>query len=137
VLIASARVGVFAVNPICIVDDDDAVRDSLRALLETHRLEVCDFPSADALLANDRLGAFACFVVDFQMPGMNGLELVEALRARGARQRAIVISAAKAAPSEQRARQAGVVAWLVKPVPETELMGWISRAIESPHASLQ
>ena len=136
-LIASARVGVFALNPICIVDDDDAVRDSLRALLETHRLEVCDFPSADALLANDKLNAFACFVVDFQMPGMNGLELLEALRARGARQRAIVISAARAAPSEKRAHRAGVVAWLVKPVAETELMGWISRAIEASHASLQ
>jgi FixJ family two-component response regulator len=119
------------------VDDDEAVRDSLRALLETHRLEVCDFPSADALLANDRLNAFACFIVDFHMPGMNGLELVEALRARGARQRAIVISAAKGAPSEQRAHRAGVVAWLVKPVPESELMVWINRAIESSPATLQ
>ena len=135
-LLASPSVG-SVLQKICIVDDDEAVRDSLRALLETHLLEVCEFGSADALLAHERIGAFACFIVDFQMRGMNGLELLEALRARGAAQRAIVISAVKAAASDERMDRAGVIAWLVKPVPERELMVWINRAIEPAPTTLQ
>ena len=68
---------------ICIVDDDDAVRDSMRALLESHRMRVRDFNSGSALLSSDALEGIDCFVLDYQMPGMNGLELVEALRRRG------------------------------------------------------
>jgi len=122
---------------ICIVEDDEAVRDSLRALLETHRLEVTDFASPDALLAHGPLSGFDCFVVDFQMPGMNGLELVEALRERGASQCAIVISAVRASASRDRMNRAGVIAWLPKPVPEPDLLDWINRAIECAPARLQ
>jgi FixJ family two-component response regulator len=117
------------------VDDDEAVRDSLRALLETHRLEVREFESANALLSQKPLSNYSCFVVDFQMPGMNGLELVEELRARGAQQRAIVMSAVKGRASHERIDRAGVIAWLIKPVPEPELMVWINRAL-APSASL-
>lgn len=114
---------------VCIVEDDDAVRDSLRALLETHRLTVADFSSPEALLGSGPLDDFGCFIVDFQMPGMNGLELIEALRAKGASQRAIVISAARAAAPRDRMAKAGVIAWLPKPVPEPDLLDWIKRAI--------
>ena len=124
-------------HTVCIVDDDDAVRDSLRALLETHRLDVRDFASADALLAQEMFDAFSCFIVDYQMPGMNGLELVEKLRSRGADQRAIVISAMRPAAPDERVRRAGVIAWLAKPVPEPELMVWIDRAIKSANAHVQ
>jgi FixJ family two-component response regulator len=126
-----------ALRTICIVEDDEAVRDSLRALLETHRLEVTDFASPDALLAHGPLSGFDCFVVDFQMPGMNGLELVEALRKRGASQCAIVISAMRPSPSRERMDRAGVIAWLPKPVPEPDLLTWINRAIDCAPARLQ
>jgi two-component system, LuxR family, response regulator FixJ len=117
------------VHTICIVEDDEAVRDSMRALLETHRLTVADFPTPHALLESGPLSDFDCFIVDFQMPGMNGLELIEALRAKGASQCAIVISAARATASRERMARAGVIAWLPKPVPEPDLLDWIQRAV--------
>jgi len=125
------------VHTICIVEDDEAVRDSLRALLETHRLTVADFATPQALLASGPLSDFDCFIVDFQMPGMNGLELVEALRARGVSRCAIVISAARAAAPRERMTKAGVIAWLPKPVPEPDLLDWIQRAIDCTPVSLQ
>jgi two-component system response regulator FixJ len=114
---------------ICIVDDDDAVRDSLRALLESHLLSVCAYDSGPSLLAADGLDAVDCFVLDYQMPGMNGLELAEALRVRGVASAAILVSALSVSATTERLNRAGVLASLMKPVPEGELMGWIQRAI--------
>jgi FixJ family two-component response regulator len=112
------------------VDDDDAVRDSMRALLESHRMNVCDFNSANALLSSDVLNGIDCFVLDYQMPGMNGLELIEALRRRGVGCAAILVSALAVSGSSERLNRAGVIASLMKPVSEGELIDWITRAIE-------
>jgi FixJ family two-component response regulator len=115
---------------ICIVDDDEAVRDSLRALLESHRMNVREFDSGNALLASDEFESFDCFVLDFQMPGMNGLELAEALRNKGVGAAAILVSALRIAASDDRMRRAGVVAALMKPVAEGDLIGCIQQAME-------
>lgn len=118
-----------------IVDDDDAVRDSLRALLESHMLHVTDFSSGKALLDSGDLSDFDCFILDYQMPGMNGMEVVEALRSRGVSGAAIILSALSVSASSERLRHAGVIAALMKPVSEGELMGWIGRAAETTAAS--
>jgi len=117
-----------------IVDDDDAVRDSLRVLLESHMLRVHDFNSGKALLDSDDLDGFDCFILDYQMPGMNGIEVVEALRSRGVSGAAIFVSALAVSASAERLRRAGVIAALMKPVTENELMGWIERAVGSHSA---
>ena len=114
-----------------IIDDDDAVRDSLRALLESHMLRVQEFSSGQALLNSDDLDGFDCFIVDYQMPGMNGIEVVEALRSRGISGAAIFVSALAVSASAEKLRRAGVIAALMKPVTENELMGWIERAVEA------
>jgi two-component system response regulator FixJ len=115
---------------ICIVDDDDAVRDSLRALLESHKMSVREFASGKSLLSADDIGEFDCLVLDYQMPGMNGLELIEALRARGIGSAAILISALDVGATDERMRRAGVTAALMKPLTENELIGWIRHAVE-------
>jgi len=120
---------------ICIVDDDDAVRDSLRALLESHRMRVREFSSGTAVLSSELLDGIDCFILDYQMPGMNGLELVEALRLRGIDSAAIIVSALGVSGAAERMQRAGVIAALMKPVAETELMGWIRRAIEPGSAT--
>lgn len=120
---------------ICIVDDDDAVRDSMRALLESHRMNVRDFNSASAVLSSDALDGIDCFVLDYQMPGMNGLELIEALRRRGVGSAAIIISALAVSGASERLRRAGVIASLMKPLSEGELIGWIRRAVEPATAT--
>jgi two-component system response regulator FixJ len=120
---------------ICIVDDDDAVRDSLRALLESHRMRVCEFNSGSAVLSSDVLDGIDCFILDYQMPGMNGLELIEALRLRGVGSAAILVSALAVSGAAERMQRAGVIASLMKPVAEGELIGWIRRAVEPASAT--
>jgi len=114
---------------ICILDDDDAVRDSLRALLESYCLEVHEFSSGRALLAQGNLADFGCFIVDFHMPEMNGLELLETLRARGISAPAVIVSAVALGSDARDAAGTGSVQVLTKPVPEQELIGWIRGAL--------
>jgi FixJ family two-component response regulator len=120
---------------ICIVDDDDAVRDSMRVLLESHRMVVRDFNSGPALLSSDVLEGIDCFILDYQMPGMNGLELAEALRRRGVGSAAILVSALGVSGAAERLRRAGVIAALTKPLSEAELIDWIDRAVEPAAAT--
>ncbi len=65
-----------------IVDDDPAVRNSLKFSLEIDGFAVEVYASGDELLSADDLSHFRCLVVDQNMPGMNGLDLVAELRNR-------------------------------------------------------
>jgi two-component system, LuxR family, response regulator FixJ len=69
-------------HTIAVVDDDDAVCNSLKFSLELEGFKVSTFPNASTVLDSNDLAAVRCFVVDFKLPGMNGLELVQALRNR-------------------------------------------------------
>ena len=77
---------------ILIVDDDEAVRESLRSLMESEGFAVCAFSNGHDLLNEASLPAIGCLVVDYHMPAMNGLELVSALRGRGVSIPAILIT---------------------------------------------
>jgi len=68
---------------VVVVDDDDGVRESLRNLMEVEGFVVRDFSSGQDLLNEASLPVIGCLVVDYEMPAMNGLELVSALRGRG------------------------------------------------------
>jgi len=69
-----------AKQAIVIVDDDESVRESLRRLMESEGFAVHAFSNGPELLNEASLPAMGCLVVDYQMPAMNGLELVSALR---------------------------------------------------------
>jgi two-component system, LuxR family, response regulator FixJ len=77
---------------ILIVDDDEAVRESLRRLMESEGFTVNAFSNGQDLLNEANLPAIACLVVDYHMPTMNGLELVSTLRDRGISIPAILIT---------------------------------------------
>jgi FixJ family two-component response regulator len=77
---------------ILIVDDDEAVRDSLRNLMESEGFAVRAFSDGHDLLNEASLPAIGCLVVDYHMPAMNGLELVSALRGRGVSIPAILVT---------------------------------------------
>ena len=113
-----------------LIDDDDAVRDSLRALLETYDLAVEDYPSATAFLAEPRDLESACLVVDIHMPVMSGTELLEVLLQREQRPIAIAITGAGDAALRERLKHLGVRAMLDKPIHDDALMQTIERAFE-------
>ena len=115
-----------------VVDDDDAVRDSMRVLLESYGMAVEDFSSAcDFLKMGLRGLTLSCLLLDMHMPGMGGLELLERLRKSGDLIPAIVITGKGDATSCSRAVGAGAQAMLEKPVEEEALAHAIAAALRA------
>jgi two-component system, LuxR family, response regulator FixJ len=78
---------------VLVVDDDAAVRKSIKFALELEGFEVRDFSSAEELLLiEESIPPCSCLVVDYYMPGMNGLELVARLRERDMALPAVLIT---------------------------------------------
>ena len=113
------------------VDDDDDVRDSMGVLLESFGFTVRTFASAAEFLRDPECGKADCLLLDLQMPGMTGLELLERLRARGVGTPAILITA-NDENLETRPARAKVLTVLHKPVTDDELLQWIERACAHP-----
>jgi two-component system, LuxR family, response regulator FixJ len=113
-----------------VVDDDDAVRDSLRFLLEPEGWTVRTYDSATALLDTE-LGAAGCVLTDFHMPEIDGLELQARLAAQGTLLPVIIITGHGDVPAAVRAMRAGAVDFLEKPFSEEGLMDAIRRALEA------
>ncbi|MBI1179290.1 MAG: response regulator [Alphaproteobacteria bacterium] len=79
-------------STIVLVDDDDAVLHSLRFALELEGFTVRAFSSGDALLERPDIAAGACLVIDYTMPGLNGLDLLRVLREHGVSAPAILMT---------------------------------------------
>src|SRR6476619_8226275 len=77
---------------VAVVDDDAAVRNSLKFSLEIDGFSIRTYASAEELLGSGNLNNFQCLIVDQDMPRMTGLELVKALRAQGVRVPTLLIS---------------------------------------------
>jgi two-component system, LuxR family, response regulator FixJ len=120
-----------AVREIYIVDDDDAVRDSLRALLESADFVVSDYNSANEFLSQRKNSHNACLVVDLHMPVMSGIELLERLQAEGSQLPAIVITGRSDPVLKEHALRSGAVAIFDKPISDETLLGAIGRAFAS------
>ena len=112
-----------------VVDDDEAVRDSMRALLESYGIEVCAYASAREFLAESAAHPRGCVLLDLHMPGMTGLELLETLQAQGLRVPVIAITGRSDSVLKERAARAGAVTLLDKPVSDEMLMNSLARAL--------
>jgi len=120
-----------------VVDDDDAVRNSLQMLLKTLDLPTESFASAQEFLAAFDPGRGGCLVLDVRMPGMNGLHLQEELNARGALLPIIFITGHGDVPMAVEAMQHGAMDFLQKPFRDRELMDRITKALEKDRAGRQ
>ena len=114
---------------ILVVDDDDAVRDSLRTLLELQDFSVSTFETCHDLLSSNFANA-ACLVLDIHLPGMSGLELMEALKRDRRSLPTILVTARSDNAIRDRARALGAVASLEKPIDFKGLMNAIDRCFE-------
>ena len=114
---------------IFIVDDDDAVRDSVRLLLEAHGMIVEDFNSTANFDAVRRRHPRACLILDLHLPGTGGLDYLASLGDDGPGLPVIIVTGRGDSPLRARAAELGAVAFLEKPVDERELLSAINRAL--------
>ncbi len=120
-----------------VVDDDAAMRDSLRWLIESIDLSVQTFENAAAFLEAYRPDQPGCLVVDVRMPGMSGLELQEKLSAHSIALPVIVISGHADVPMAVRALKGGAVDFLQKPFDDQALIDRVQDAIERDRGARQ
>jgi len=106
---------------ILVVDDDSAVRQSLKFALETEGLAVEIYASGRHLLESRAIADAHCLVLDCEMPGMDGFAVVEELAARHVLVPIILMTAPVTDAIRRRAREAGVFRVLEKPLLESSL----------------
>jgi two-component system response regulator FixJ len=120
---------VSAADVVFIVDDDEAVRDSLEALLAAKGHSVEPYASADAFLAAYRPEFQGCALVDLRMPGIDGLGLIEHLKARGARLPIVVVTGHGDVPLAVRAMKAGAIDFIEKPYNNQTILDAVRQAL--------
>jgi two-component system, LuxR family, response regulator FixJ len=116
-----------------VVDDDTDVLGSLCFLLETDGFEVRTFRSGVALLTAIATGEVDCFVIDYKMAPMNGLDLAGRLRDRDSDTPIILITGYPDANILEKAAAAGIHHVLLKPHLEESLVDRIRGAIQESH----
>jgi two-component system, chemotaxis family, CheB/CheR fusion protein len=115
---------------IFVVDDDSAVREALRDLLQQDGRAVEIYASSEAFLHAYRPGREGCLLVDARMPGMGGLELLQRLKSEGNRLPAIMITGQGDVPMAVEAMKAGAADFIEKPIGREELFASIEHALE-------
>jgi FixJ family two-component response regulator len=114
---------------IYVVEDDDAVRDSLQMVLESVGYKVVPFANANAFLDRYEPEMTGCLVLDIRMPGMNGMELQRKLNERNSILPIIFVTGHGDVPMAVEAMQQGAVDFVQKPYREQELLEKIERAL--------
>lgn len=113
-----------------VVDDDQAMRNSLKWLIEAVGLTVKTFDSADAFLAATYPGLAGCLLLDVRMPGMSGLELQAHLKRQEFRMPVIIITGHGDVAMAVQAMKAGAVDFIEKPFNDEALLSSIRNALD-------
>ena len=114
-----------------VVEDDEEVRISTRALLEAWGYAVREFASGEEVIAASDTGTAGCIVLDHNLSGMTGLELIRRLRADGVQTPAIMVSG-NGKQLVAAATQAGIAAVLRKPLSAEALEQWLEQIFSGP-----
>ena len=114
-----------------LVDDDDAVRESLALLIGTVGLRVAQWPHPQAFLDEHDREAIGAVVLDVRMPGVSGLMVLEQLRAAGADQPVIMLTGHGTIEMCRRAFKGGAAEFLEKPVNDDRLLEAVHEAVKS------
>ena len=115
---------------IAIIDDDEAMQDSLRDLMEAAGLAARSFGSAEEFLESDLHTRAACLIVDVHMPKMSGLQLQARLKEEDCNIPIIFITAHGDASIRVRAMREGAVEFLAKPFDHHLLLKRVRAAVD-------
>ena len=118
-----------------VVDDDEAVRDSLQWLLEGVNYSVQAYDSAEAFLAAFDPQALACLILDVRMPGMSGLQLQEELAQRKAELPIVFITGHGDVPMAVSTMKRGAVDFIEKPFDQAELKALVEKMLAQARES--
>jgi two-component system response regulator FixJ len=119
---------------ISIIDDDDAVRESLKGLLAVAGYRVRCFSSAERFLEHSEAKRDRCAVIDIRLPGMDGLALQKELSSRGLNLRTIFMTGYATVPLAVEAMRLGASGFLPKPVEPERLLAEIEHCVKTTHA---
>jgi FixJ family two-component response regulator len=117
------------VPTVFVVDDDASVRGAVARLLHSAGYQTETFASAEGFLAQSRFDAPGCILLDVRMPGLNGLELQQALAAADRQLPIVFITGHGDVPMSVRAMKAGAEDFLPKPFDDEELLKAVARAL--------
>ncbi len=124
-------------NPtIIIVDDDEAVRDSLSMLIESAGMKSQTFGSCREFLAKQTLPQHTCLLLDVHMPEMSGLQLLDEMAKRGIKLPVIVMTGQADVPLAVRAMKVGAADFIEKPFTDELMLDAIQRALKAPAKKL-
>jgi two-component system, LuxR family, response regulator FixJ len=125
-------------NPLVhVIDDDEAMRESLSFLLETAHFEVRVYDSALRFLEALRQAEPGCIITDVRMPGMTGLDLLRQLASLGSTFAVIVITGHGDIPLAVEAMKLGAVDFLEKPFDDNALIGAVRSALSRRERDLK
>ena len=112
-----------------LIDDDASVRKAFGRLLRSANLDAETFSSAEEFLTSPRQKENACIIIDIEMPGLTGFDLLERLAAEGTRIPVIAVSAHDDTETREHARELGAVNFFRKPLDDQALLDTIWWAI--------
>jgi two-component system, LuxR family, response regulator FixJ len=116
-------------NSVHIIDDDDALRDSLVFLLSTVSIDAKSYESVTSYLSDSKRGASGCIITDVRMPGMSGIEFLRRLKSEGVSVPVIVMTGHGDVPLAVEAMKLGAFDFLEKPFDDDALLASVRAAL--------
>jgi two-component system response regulator FixJ len=116
-------------NPICIVDDDASVRDSIVKLLDSDGLTAQSFESADAFFVHASNHTVPLVVLDVRMPSTSGLQVQTWIRQERPQTKVIVMTGWETSAIRSKALEAGAIAFLAKPFDTNVFLSIVRQAL--------
>jgi len=118
---------------VSIIDDDAWARLGIGELVQSLGYRASTFESAENFLASNGIADTACVITDLQMPGMNGLELQQQLKAQGYYTPVVLMTAFPNEAQHAQALNYGAAGFLIKPIGERSLVDCLTAAIGRGH----
>jgi FixJ family two-component response regulator len=117
---------------VCIIDDDESVRESVSDLVQSLGYKTATFASAEEYLQSDHVENASCVITDVRMPGMSGVELQGHLRASGQKTPIIFITSFPSEDIGARVLKAGAFGFFRKPFDDDRLVECLNNALACP-----